>query len=241
MQHTSPPTRPPPYPHTTQVKRYTGDVSELCLDFTVEDSLLGRTLTQELLPGRGSTPVTNDNRLLYCHLLADWHLNLRLGRPVDAFVSGLTQIIPSAWLRLFNVHELNQMLTGGEGGDIEVEDLQAHAQYSGGYSASSPAVKLFWKVVGGMSAAEKGRLMKFVTSCSRAPLGGFKYLQPPFTMHLVDCDASLLALVGGKDVDRLPSASTCYNMLKLPNYRRGSTMKEKLLYAINANAGFELS
>ena len=45
----------------------------------------------------------------------------------------------------------------------------------------------------------------------------------------------------GKDVTRLPSASTCSNMLKLPNYRRASTMREKLLYAINANAGFELS
>ena len=43
------------------------------------------------------------------------------------------------------------------------------------------------------------------------------------------------------DVDRLPSASTCYNLLKLPNYRRGSTMREKLLYAISSGAGFDLS
>ena len=57
----------------------------------------------------------------------------------------------------------------------------------------------------------------------------------------VDSSAPLLAAVAGKDVSRLPSASTCSNMLKLPNYRRASTMREKLLYAINANAGFELS
>lgn len=38
-------------------------------------------------------------------------------------------------------------------------------------------------------------------------------------LHQVDCEASMLAVIGGKDVDRLPSASTCYNMLKLPNYR----------------------
>ncbi len=30
----------------------------------------------------------------------------------------------------------------------------------------------------------------------------------------VDCGASLLAAVGGKDVDRLPTASTCSNTLK---------------------------
>jgi len=42
-------------------------------------------------------------------------------------------------------------------------------------------------------------------------------------------------------VGRLPTSSTCFNLLKLPNYRRKSTLKEKLRYAINANAGFELS
>ena len=56
---------------------------------------------------------------------------------------------------------------------------------------------------------EQRSLLKFVTSCSRAPLGGFSHLNPPLTIHKVDCGASLLAAVGGKDVDRLPSASTC--------------------------------
>lgn len=57
----------------------------------------------------------------------------------------------------------------------------------------------------------------------------------------VDCGASLLAAVGGRDVDRLPTASTCSNTLKLPNYRRAATLREKLLYATRAGAGFELS
>jgi hypothetical protein len=38
---------------------------------------------------------------------------------------------------------------------VEVADLQAHAQYSGGYSESSPTVKLFWKVVAGLEAADR--------------------------------------------------------------------------------------
>lgn len=37
------------------------------------------------------------------------------------------------------------------------------------------------------------------------------------------------------------AASTCYNMLKLPNYRRAATMRDKLRYAISSGAGFELS
>lgn len=57
----------------------------------------------------------------------------------------------------------------------------------------------------------------------------------------VPCEASPFAAVGARDVNRLPSASTCFNLLKLPNYRRADTLRMKLLYAISANAGFELS
>lgn len=41
--------------------------------------------------------------------------------------------------------------------------------------------------------------------------------------------------------DRLPTASTCFNLLKLPNYTRKAVLKEKLRYALSSNAGFELS
>ena len=40
---------------------------------------------------------------------------------------------------------------------------------------------------------------------------------------------------------RLPTASTCFNLLKLPNYRKKATLREKLRYAISSGAGFELS
>jgi len=50
--------------------------------------------------------------------------------------------------------------------------------------------------------------MKFVTSCERAPLLGFKNLNPPFTFVKVDSE---------KDT-KLPSASTCFNRLYLPKY-----------------------
>lgn len=55
------------------------------------------------------------------------------------------QVIPPAWLRLFNPREVNQVLAGGEGGGLDVADMRAHARYSGGYHADSASVKLFWK------------------------------------------------------------------------------------------------
>ncbi|GLI64228.1 hypothetical protein VaNZ11_007426 [Volvox africanus] len=231
------------------VKRYEGDVSDLCLTFSADTDFLGCPVHHELLPGRGDMPVTNESRLLYCHLLADWHLNGKLGAPTAAFARGLFSLIPQASLRLFNPREFNQLLSGatadrpGGGGaaPLDVGDMRRWTRYSGGYSADSATVKLFWRVVSELTPDQQSALLRFATSCSRPPLGGFRYLQPPLTVHKVECDAGMFAVIGGRDVDRLPSASTCYNMLKLPNYRRASTLKTKLLYSITSGAGFELS
>ena len=56
------------------------------------------------------------------------------------------QVIPAAWLRLFSPDEVNQLLAGGVGGGgLDLADMRAHAVYSGGFSAASSTVRLFWK------------------------------------------------------------------------------------------------
>lgn len=46
---------------------------------------------------------------------------------------------------------------------------------------------------------------------------------------------------GGSDLERLPTASTCMNLLKLPEFCDQNLMRNKLLYAIESSSGFELS
>ncbi|KAK6943931.1 HECT domain [Dillenia turbinata] len=222
------------------VKHYDGDVKELSLDFTVMEELFGKQHVIELKPGGKDVPVTNENKLQYVHAIADYKLNRQILPFSNAFYRGLTDLIFPSWLKLFNASEFNQLLSGGNH-DIDIDDLRRNTRYTGGYSESSRTVKLFWEVITGFEPKERCLLLKFVTSCSRAPLLGFKYLQPTFTIHKVACDVPLWATIAGQDVDRLPSASTCYNTLKLPTYKRPSTLRAKLLYAINSNAGFELS
>lgn len=41
------------------------------------------------------------------------------------------------------------------------------------------------QVMSSLSDKERQAVMRFVTSCSRAPLGGFQYLNPPLTLHKV--------------------------------------------------------
>lgn len=51
---------------------------------------------------------------------------------------------------------------------------------------------------------------------------------------------TLLGIKTGRR-ERLPTSSTCFNLLKLPDYNKKSLLKEKLIFAITSNAGFELS
>ncbi|KAL4371494.1 hypothetical protein HN51_015998 [Arachis hypogaea] len=228
------------YRNLLYVKNYEGDVKELCLDFTVTEESFGKRHVIELKSGGKDISVTNENKLQYIHAMADYKLNIQILPFSNAFYRGLTDLISPSWLKLFNASEFNQLLSGGNY-DIDIDDLKNNTRYTGGYNERSKTIKIFWEVVKGFKPDERCMLLKFVTSCSRAPLLGFKYLQPAFTIHKVACDVPLWTTFGGQDVDRLPSASTCYNTLKLPTYKRPGTLRTKLLYAITSNAGFELS
>jgi hypothetical protein len=89
-----------------------------------------------------------------------------------------------------------------------LQTTAAHTNYSNGYAATSRTVKMFWEVVDEFTTAQRGALLKFVTSCGRAPLGGFRHLTPPFTIHKVESGSPRNPLAGfiGRDVDTLPSA-----------------------------------
>lgn len=70
---------------------------------------------------------------------------------------------------------------------------------------------------------------------------------PSRRLHAVLCRAVLCCVqMAGSVLDptaaeRLPTAATCMNLLKLPPYTSVQQIRDKLLYAIKAGAGFELS
>jgi len=47
--------------------------------------------------------------------------------------------------------------------------------------------------------------------------------------------------MGRKETSRLPTSATCFNLLKLPNFKSKKVLKERLLYAIKSASGFDLS
>lgn len=124
-------------------------------------------------------------------------------------------------------------------------------------------IRLLWQIVSEFNSTEKRAFLRFVTGCPKPPLGGFDYLQPPFTVRMVSTDStnmdgakivkSFFKLNLNNKSGRLPSSSTWYvdnrfyisnrittrfssfNLLKLPAYTKKSLLAEKLVYGNHDN------
>jgi ubiquitin-protein ligase E3 C len=143
-------------------------------------------------------------------------------------------MIQPSWLSMFNQSEL-QTLIGGTSSSIDVADLRRSTQYGGVYSIGDDGlehrtIQIFWRVMEKFTDEQRRAVLKFVTSTPRAPLLGFSTLRPQFSIR-----------DSGSDQTRLPSTSTCVNLLKLPMYTSETVLREKLLTAVFSGAGFDLS
>jgi len=226
------------YQGMMKLKNYPGDIKDLELDFTINDQVSSsgplRTVARNLIPNGASTAVTNENRPLYISYVARHRLLVQPYQQTRAFLRGLNMIIEPDWLSMFNQNEL-QRLVGGDSSEIDVEDMRRNTVYSGVYAIGDdgeehPTIRLFWEVMRDLKDEERREVLQYVTSTPRAPLLGFSQLRPAFSIR-----------DNGQDEARLPSASTCINLLKLPQYTSAATLKGKLLYAVKSRAGFDLS
>ncbi|XP_034942891.1 ubiquitin-protein ligase E3B isoform X2 [Chelonus insularis] len=242
------------YRSLTLVKHYKGDVSELELTFSLDEDVMGELVTHELNPGGKAEPVTNSNKINYIHHMAHFRMHRQIKDQTAAFTKGFKSIINPDWLSLFSTPEL-QRLISGDNVPLDLRDLRRHTQYYGGFHDNHRVVCWLWDILEkDFSEEERGLFLKFVTSCSKSPLLGFAHLEPQFSIRCVevsddeDTGDTIGSVIRGfftirkKDPqNRLPTSSTCFNLLKLPNYQKKSTLREKLRYAVTSNTGFELS
>lgn len=167
-------------------------------------------------------------------------------------------IIPKWLLQHFaSPKELSRLLSGDSlTNDVDIDDLRKHIKYFGGFHSSHKVILWLFDILKNDFTPEKRRqFLKFVTSVSSPPLLGFNSLNPPFSIRCVEVDEDndhgdnfgsvvrgfLGIRTSSKISIRLPTASTCFNLLKLPNYSSKKVLKEKLTQAVMHNSGFELS
>ena len=234
------------YRHLNGLRKMSAeDIADLGLSFELTRG--GETV--ELMPGGSSTSVSKANAIRYVHLVAHRKLNVDSAAQTHAFLRGFRDLIPAAWVRLFSAKELQKLISGDDTvKGINVSGLRAATVYAGGYHPTQPIMQWFWEVLEEFTPSQQRDFLKFTTSCSRQPLLGFQALVPVpciQQIRLTEDGEGGSQQANGEDgmisKARLPTSSTCMNLLKLPKYKSKEMLREKLIYAIESGAGFELS
>ena len=144
-------------------------------------------------------------------------------RMLNAFVDGLGNVIPVELLPLLTAEELRDTLCGSP--EVNVDLLQSVVEYEG-YNEDDAVIGYFWETLREATNAERRSFLQYVWARSRLPLRAADF-ESPFKI-LKDS-----ANTGERADQALPSASTCFFSLTLPEYSSASVLKEKLMYAIN--------
>ena len=188
-----------------------------------------------LKPGGHDIAVTEENRMEYLQLFVEQRLVGEIRAQIKAFRDGLGVFFGKELLgKLRGVcspAECQLLLCGTA--DIDIGDWEQSCEYDGVLAGSAEA-KWFWRVVRSLSAEHLAQLLQFCTGSSRAPAAGFSQLQGyngaqhRFRLQLDPGGAA-----------RLPSAATCFNTLRLPQYSSEQQTRKRLVVAITSAGGFD--
>jgi len=205
---------------------FEGDVESVFMsDFSITCEAFGSMSVEELKPGGANIPVTNENRIEYVELYADFLLRQSVAPQFNAFQQGFLLLCDGMAFSVLTPRELEQLVCGVP--HLSFTALQANTTYDGGFDASHPTVVHFWEVVHSMTADDQRRLLFFATGCDRAPIGGLANLR-------------FILQRAGPDSMQLPTAHTCFNMLTMPEYTSRAKLRDRLTIAIQNAQGFGL-
>jgi hypothetical protein len=143
-------------------------------------------------------------------------------RMLNSFMDGLSNVFPDEILTLMTGEEIRDLFCGNP--DVDVELLRRVVEYEG-YQEDDEVIRFFWEVLREMSSYERTKFLQFVWARNRLPMKESAF-EAPFKIQKDTAGAG-----GGADA-ALPSASTCFFSLTLPEYSSKDILKQKLLFAV---------
>ncbi|EQC32390.1 hypothetical protein SDRG_10135 [Saprolegnia diclina VS20] len=200
-------------------------IADLCLDltFSLEHSNFGKLDVVDLIPNGRHIQVTDANKMEYVKLVTHHRMATGIRAQIDAFLTGLHQLVSPQLISIFNENELELLISGMP--EIDIDDLKANTDYAN-FKPTDPVIRWFWNVLYSFSHEERALFLQFVTGTSKVPLEGFKALEgmrgtQKFNIHKAFGPSNTL-----------PTAHTCFNQLDLPEYENEEQLKARLLLAI---------
>ncbi|KAH9090129.1 hypothetical protein Ae201684P_014881 [Aphanomyces euteiches] len=180
----------------------------------------------ELVKDGADKVVTKANLSEYIRLVQQVRLN-ECKPQVDAMLQGISKIVPLPLLPLCTWTELQQWVCGSQAIDIEL--LKRHTKYSAGMTVDkNPHLEYFWRALASFSDDDRRRFINFAWGQESLPADDAEFDRTRTRLLIKPPPAT------DKSQDSLlPKADTCFFNIELPAYSSLSTMKEKLLLAIN--------
>ncbi|KAI4909875.1 uncharacterized protein J4E92_010491 [Alternaria infectoria] len=167
--------------------------------------------------------VTNENRAQYVKDYVRALTYSSVAPNLIPFLHGFLTCIHPKSLHLFTPSSLRHLIEGTQ--HISITDLKRCAKYEDGYTPTHSNIRNFWDVVEHYSQEELRLLLEFVTASDRVPVTGYESI----TFHIV----RIMGSPGS-----LPSSSTCFGKLYLPDYGDRGVLEGKLGLAIRNSKGF---
>ncbi|RMZ74519.1 HECT domain [Pyrenophora seminiperda CCB06] len=168
-------------------------------------------------------PVTNANREAYIRDYTTALTHTSILPQLSSFHKGFQTCISARSLSLFTPASLRHLIEGDI--HISLSNLKRCARYGDGYTATHSTVRMFWDVVEKYGQDDCRRLLEFVTASDRVPVTGYESIT--FAIHKI---------AGAPNA--LPSSSTCFGKLYLPEYEAKEGLAGKLGLAIRNSKGF---
>eukprot|EP00743_Colponemidia_sp_Colp-15_P013740 GILK01016069.1.p1 GENE.GILK01016069.1~~GILK01016069.1.p1 ORF type:complete len:554 (+),score=19.68 GILK01016069.1:42-1664(+) len=170
----------------------------------------------ELFPGGSQIPVTA--KLLPAYIaLARNHRQLHEGSAARmALLSGFHSVVPPYAMAHLSWRELELVVCGQP--DFDVDAVIDNAKFEN-IAPSDPRIKYLRGILKAFTPKQRSMFARFVSGRERLP--------PTLKlkiMHNSNAD--------GSEDSHLPSASTCFYYVSLPQYSTQEKMREKLIFAI---------
>lgn len=142
-------------------------------------------------------------------------------RMLNSFVDGVSNVLPAEVLTILSGEELRDIMCGNP--EVDVDLLKRVVEYEG-YTADDAVITYFWEALHEMSSDDRKKFLQFVWARNRLPMKESDF-EAPFKIQRDSGNSEIPDTA-------LPSASTCFFSLTLPEYTSKSILKQKLQFAI---------
>ncbi|KAI8935447.1 hypothetical protein NX059_008020 [Plenodomus lindquistii] len=213
-----------------------GDVGDVIMrDYVFSYEVFGQKMDHDMSRPFNCDPsvidtepqlVTNANRERFVRDYIRFLTYESIQPQLMAFREGFLTCLQSKSLSFFTPTLLRDLVEGSH--HISIPSLRKVAIYDEGYTANSTTIRAFWTVVESYNQEDAHHLLEFVTASDRIPITGYDNVV--FKIHKI-----------AGQPDSLPSASTCFATLYLPDYGDAEVLRTKLGTAIQNCKGFGIA